>query len=337
MAGAAAHPGVNANGGRAARAHGTRVSSGRFGSIVMAHAIGKPNPPQYRRIPAFRSRPMSGWDGVAAGLLAAGLALFSGCFGAAAQDRPSPASACIGTTLARGTVSRVIDGRTFTLDDGRDIRLAAIEVPPLAPAGDAKAAPGGDAAKDALAGLLAGGDIVLKQADAQTTDRYGRLVGYAFVTRAGADHPVQADLLAAGFARVAARAGSRACMLELLTRERAARAAKLGLWAGSYYESLNADDPAKVLAEQGHFALVEGKVVSVRESGATIYVNFGRRWSTDFTVTILKRNARSFTAAGLEPKTLAGRRIRVRGWIEERGGPWIEATRPEQIEFTDRE
>ena len=92
-----------------------------------------------------------------------------------------------------------------------------------------------------------------------------------------------------------------------------------------------------MLAEQGHFALVEGKVVSVRESGATIYLNFGRRWSTDFTVTILKRNARSFTAAGLEPKTLAGRRVRVRGWIEERGGPWIEATRPEQIEFTDRE
>jgi hypothetical protein len=31
---------------------------------------------------------------------------------------------------------------------------------------------------------------------------------------------------------------------------------------------LNADSPADALAEQGHFALVEGKVVSVRESGA---------------------------------------------------------------------
>ena len=30
-------------------------------------------------------------------------------------------------------------------------------------------------------------------------------------------------------------------------------------------------------------------------------------------------------------------RVRVRGWIEARGGPWIEATRPEQIEITDRE
>jgi len=82
-----------------------------------------------------------------------------------------------------------------------------------------------------------------------------------------------------------------------------------------------------VLAEQGHFALVEGKVVSVRESGGTIYVNFGRQWSKDFTVTILKRNARNFASAGLEPKTLTGKRIRVRGWIE--------AARPEQIELID--
>jgi hypothetical protein len=125
--------------------------------------------------------------------------------------------------------------------------------------------------------------------------------------------------------------------VELLSRENTARRAKLGLWASSYYDSLDADNPADVLAEQGHFALVEGKVVSVRESGATIYVNFGRRWSKDFTVTILKRNARNFTAAGLEPRTLAGRRVRVRGWIEERGGPWIEAARPEQIELTDRQ
>ena len=77
--------------------------------------------------------------------------------------------------------------------------------------------------------------------------------------------------------------------------------------------------------------------MSVRERGATIYVNFGRRWTEDFTVTISKRNERSFTAAGFELKKLAGRRVRVRGWIEERGGPWIEAARPEQIEFADRQ
>lgn len=190
--------------------------------------------------------------------------------------------ACGGEVFARGTASRVIDGRTFVLNDGR-------------------------------------------------------IVGFASTVRDGVERSVQGNLIAAGLARVAARVGNRGCAAELLARESAARSAKLGLWAGSYYDSLDAENPAAVLAEQGRFALVEGKVVSVRESGATIYVNFGRRWSTDFTVTILKRNERSFTAAGLEPKKLSGRRVRVRGWIEERGGPWIEAARPEQIELTDRE
>ena len=69
------------------------------------------------------------------------------------------------------------------------------------------------------------------------------------------------------------------------------------------------------------------------KAAATIYVNFGRRWSEDFTVTILKRNERRFAAAGLELKKLAGRHVRVRGTVEERGGPWIEATHPEQIEI----
>jgi hypothetical protein len=33
----------------------------------------------------------------------------------------------------------------------------------------------------------------------------------------------------------------------------------------------------------------------------------------------------------------ADRQIRVRGFVEERGGPCVEATRPEQIEFVERE
>ena len=280
---------------------------------------------------------MSGWDRVLRAAFAAGFAATCGCFSATAQERPRPAFPCGGETLARGVIAaRLIDGRTFVLADGREVRLAAIEVPALSPSQDTEESPG-MAAREALAAELGGAEIVLRQAEPQKTDRYGRIVAYAFTTRDGTERSAQAGLIGGGFARVAARVGGRACAAELLSREDAARRAKLGLWASSYYESLNADDPAAVLAAIGRFALVEGKVVSVRESGATIYANFGRRWSEDFTVTILKRNERSFTAAGLEPKKLAGRRVRVRGWIEERGGPWIEAARPEQIEFVDRE
>jgi endonuclease YncB( thermonuclease family) len=277
------------------------------------------------------------WDGFLAAAFAAGLALTCGCFCVAAQERPRLPFACSGETMAQGGVGRVVDGRTFVLDDGREVRLAAIEVPPLPLPQESNPAPGGAAASDALAALLAGAQVTVRQSEPQKTDRYGRLVAYVSAVRDGVEHSAQADLVASGLARVGARVGSRACATDLLRRENIARQAKLGLWASSYYDLLNADNPTDVMAEQGHFALVEGKVLSVRESGATIYVNFGRRWTEDFTVTILKRNERNFTAAGIEPKKLAGRQIRVRGWIEERGGPWIEAARPEQIEFADRE
>jgi len=272
-----------------------------------------------------------------AAALAAGVAATCSWWSASAQEQLRTAAGCDGETLAQGAAGRVLDGRTFALADGREIRLAGIEVPPLPKPQEKSPAPGGTAAPDALAALLSGAEITLKQADAQKADRYGRLIAYAFAKRDGANHAVQADLVATGHARGAARVGSRACAMELLRRETLARNAKLGLWGSSYYDLFYADNPTDVLAEQGRFVLVEGRVLSVRESGATIYVNFGRRWTEDFTVTILKRNERNFTAAGLEPKKLAGRQIRVRGFIEERGGPWIEATRPEQIEFADRE
>ncbi|HLH90777.1 MAG TPA: thermonuclease family protein [Xanthobacteraceae bacterium] len=269
----------------------------------------------------------------------------------AAERRPTAPAVCRPETVATGTVKSIIDARTFVLADGREVRLAGIEVPPLpgaaAPAHiRAAATPGaaqsshdpgldssldpGLAAAAALESLIGGREVLLRHSKF-VTDRYGRILADA--AAAGSESPSAIkSLLAQGFARLAAHGAEPACTAELRAAERAARAAKLGLWANSRYFPKAADDPAGVLAERGRFTLVEGKVVSVRESGGTIYVNFGRRWSEDFTVTILKRNERQFTAAGLAVRSLAGRRVLVRGWIEQRGGPWIEATEPQQIE-----
>ena len=135
--------------------------------------------------------------------------------------------------------------------------------------------------------------------------------------------------------KVTARIGAKPCAAALLTIEGAARLARRGIWADPNFAPLQAENLSQLQAQRGHFALVEGKVLSVRESGATIYVNFGRRWTRDFTVIILKRQQRTFAAAGLEPKKLEGRRIRVRGWIEQRSGPVLMADAPEQIELID--
>jgi hypothetical protein len=74
-------------------------------------------------------------------------------------------------------------------------------------------------------------------------------------------------------------------------------------------------------------------VASVRERAGVIYINFGQRWRDQFTATLLKRNEGAFAGVSVAPKALAGRTVEVRGWIEERSGPTVEVTRPEQIEI----
>ena len=221
---------------------------------------------------------------------------------------------CRGVAIGTAEAAAVRDGRTVQLADGRELRLMGIEA--------------GEDSR-ALQALIDGRPLRLERLGPET-DRYGRLTALAYA----GDSPqsLQAALLEQGRARVSPRVGAKSCAALWLAAETRARAASLGLWADPNFAPLSAEDLPRLTAAAGRFALVEGKVLSVRESGATIYVNFGRRWTQDFTVTILKRQQRTFSAAGLEPKRLEGRRVRVRGWIERRGGPLIAAEAPEQIE-----
>jgi endonuclease YncB( thermonuclease family) len=233
------------------------------------------------------------------------------------------AFACGSEALGESRVAAIEDTRTLRLADGRTIRLAAIEWGVSA-----------DAARAALSDLALGRQITLKSVSLKgtgTADRYGRIHAFPFVS--GSETPIQYALLDRGLAVTGTRIGDAACRKSLLAREQAARAARLGIWGSGDYRLHQADDPAAILKDLGRFAIVQGRVLSVRESGNTVYVNFGRRWSEDFTVTIAKRTEAAFISAGVPPKSLAGRTVRVRGVIEERAGPWIEAAAADQFDW----
>jgi hypothetical protein len=83
----------------------------------------------------------------------------------------------------------------------------------------------------------------------------------------------------------------------------------------------------------GQFAVVEGKVLSVRQAGTIFYINFGRRWTEGFAATVSKRMVASLEAAGIVLKSLENRLVRIRGWVEHRGGPRIEIFQAGQIEL----
>jgi endonuclease YncB( thermonuclease family) len=240
------------------------------------------------------------------------------------------AGGCLLAPQGEGRVTQVIDARTLRLDDGRDVILAGIE--PVAPdeSGDAGKTKASGVA--ALSAIVAGRDVTLHGED-DTPDRYGRQPALVFVVGSalGPDTSVQATLLTQGDALVAATVTDRDCAAALVAAEAGARAAKRGIWANSSAIK-NAESPGDILAGIGRFMVVEGKVLSVRQAGATTYLNFGRNWTRGFAVTIPKRMMGTIEAAGISLKSLENQRIRVRGWIEGRGGPRIEVLRVGQIE-----
>jgi endonuclease YncB( thermonuclease family) len=234
--------------------------------------------------------------------------------GVIAVTCPARAAPCSLAPQGEGRVSAVIDARTFRMDDGREVRLAGIETV-------------SDGA--ALSAVIASRNVTLR-GETDAPDRYGRQPAFVFVEQAEAS--VQHQLLAQGDALVSGTVADKACAAELAAAEAAARRARRGIWADSAAIK-NAESPGDILARIGQFTVVEGKVLSVRQAGATTYVNFGRRWTRDFAVTISRRVWPAFEAAGISPKSLENRRIRVRGWIEARGGPRIEAAQVGQIEM----
>lgn len=218
-----------------------------------------------------------------------------------------------------GHVGAILDARTFRLSDGRDIRLAGIEP-----------AFGQDNASAPLAALIADRDVSLQGAD-DAPDRYGRQS--AFVFPASADTPVQIALLKRGQAVYSGLVTDKSCAADLIRAEADARNSRLGVWAEPTAIK-NAEKPEDILSSVGQFVVVEGKVLSVRQTGTTFYVNFGRRWTEGFAVTISRRMIAPLETAGLAPKSLENRRLRVRGWVERRGGgPRIELFQAGQIEL----
>jgi Staphylococcal nuclease homologue len=223
-------------------------------------------------------------------------------------------AACSFSAQGEGRVAAIVDARSFRLTDGREIRLAGIE--PVASDALNRTA--------ALSALIAGRDVTLHGED-DTPDRYGRQPAFVFLD--GTEDSVQAALLSQGKAVVSADVTNKDCASSLLAAEAGAR-----IWAGSAVIK-NAESPGDILAGNGRFMLVEGRVLSVRQAGATTYLNFGRNWTRDFAVTISRRVLPSLEAAGIAPKSLENRRIRVRGFIETRTGPRIDLVRAGQIEL----
>ncbi len=243
---------------------------------------------------------------------------------------PSIAAPKAGET---GRVVRIIDGDSFVLarDTGEDlsVRLSAIQAPRTAQRA-ARAWPYAPEARAGLSALTEGRSVQLYYGG-ETRDRFGRAVAqvYTLDSFGQRDLWVQGELVRLGLARVYSWKGEMADMDALYALETQARDRGRGLWTHSFY-AVRKPDPDPLAQYVDSLQIIEGVVTSTADVRGRIYLNFGADYRTDFTIAIAKKNVKRF--ASVDPLSLTGARVRVRGWVELINGPMIWLDHPGRLE-----
>jgi endonuclease YncB( thermonuclease family) len=226
-------------------------------------------------------------------------------------------------------VTEIVDGDTLYLSDGREVRLVGLQAPKL-PLGrpDFEPWPLSDDAKAKLSELVLGREVTLAYGG-RPVDRHRRMLAHLYLPDGTW---VQGRLLEAGLARVYTFRDNRELAGEMYALEDAARAADRGIWDHPFYAVRSKRELGALI---GTFQVVEARVADVAEVDGRVYINFGRDWRTDFTVTLRPDVRRLFEAEGIDPEVYDDHAVQVRGWLERYNGPLIEATHPEQIRRMD--
>lgn len=245
---------------------------------------------------------------------------------AAASAKAGPEALRLG---GQAKVVEVMDGDTVRLDDGSQVRLVGIQAPKLS-LGRKNVSdwPLAGQARDVLSQWVLGKTVEMRYGG-MDRDRTGRRLAHLID---GQGRWLQGEMLKAGWARVYSFPDNRALVAEMLDIERAARAARRGIWNHSYYKVRVAKEMESL---KDRFELVEDVVRRVNVWGKRTYLNMGDAEPASFAAAIIPEDEQAFARARLIPRDLVGRRIRVRGWIVGDRQPIVEITHPEQIEVLD--
>lgn len=235
-------------------------------------------------------------------------------------------------------VSSAVSPTELLLEDGRRLRLAGVALPSL-PSGVT------ERARQALDAAVAG--RAARITPVAGVDRWGRIAadisldvpadggGFPGAEGEAQGRDLAAALVSDGILIAFPEAENVSCDRRAARRiaaaERPAREARRGVWSPDARMVRDAGDPT-LSAAAGRLTIVEGVVQSVGHAGRTYFLNFGARWTLDFTVTIAESDLEGHRADGIDIAGLAGARVRVRGWIEDDGGALIALAAPGTIE-----
>ncbi len=213
-------------------------------------------------------------------------------------------------------VFRAPDGR-ITTDTGGEIVLAGIALPETP-----------ESTGRLPASFVA---IPLRATPLAPADRYGRIAALVHDDRGTL---VQKRLVHEGMAVVRPGTIDDDCAADLLAAETEARATQRGQWRG-HGPALQATDVTSLSQRNGLYALVQGRVVSVGYGSRMVFIDFGHSYRSDFTIMVAEGPRARLREAGFPMDSLNGRDVRVRGVIEESGGPAIRLANPLALELLD--
>ena len=253
---------------------------------------------------------------------------------AARAQGPPPAPETGPCSLAAAepaTIAGISDDFDLQLSDGRRATLAGVAFP------QAKGAQR-DAALTRLIAWLDGAQVFVETL-AAAPDRWGRLP--VQVIAASSDAPgaplvsVGEAMIGEGLARYRPDRAGAACAKRYLGAETGPRAHRDGVWAQDPEIDASGASSAtlEALARKKGMTVLSGRVTSIGETTAALFLNFGKNRGRDASVVISRKNLPIFLARGWIPRSLLGRRIRVRGLIETNNGPRIEISSPAEIEL----
>jgi micrococcal nuclease len=201
-------------------------------------------------------------------------------------------------------VERALDGDSLLLADGRQVRLIGINAPEFGKDGSPPQ-PLAVEAYRRLSQLLERRSVLLRYS-LEKSDRYGRVLAYAF-TSDGQD--VQALLLREGLAWFVAIPPNTAHAESYRGAESEARAKQLGIWGRTEYTPVSAE---RLTSSHSGFLRVRGTVSAVVR----------RRNDVELVLTP-HMSLLVAPSAGMENvSTWTGRGLIARGWLTRYNGRW---------------
>ena len=220
-------------------------------------------------------------------------------------------------------IKKAIDATSLLEENGSIYALTGIDIP-----NDNDTAP---QTQTRLAELVGDKKCTIYHTRSEKVGRINRMNHILGHLTCGKDDVwVQGTLIAEGLARVRTTPENKEQFLKMLELEKSARKNKLGLWAIPMNQILL---PEKSFQNINNFVIVEGQIFATAQNKESIFLNFTSDWKTDFSIGIPAKLRKDFSKLRIDPMSLKGKKIRVRGWMRSYNGPYIELDHAEQLEL----